>query len=78
MDQNFTPNYDMGPNHTVRMQIYEQQMAEQQKMEMERRKAGEVFGGLAVMSLLYTIVYTICLYKNTMGITMPIWVAASI
>lgn len=79
MDQNFmTNNYNMQSNHTVQMQMYEQQMAAQQRQETERRKAGEVFGGLAVMSLIYALVYTLCLYKNTMGITVPVWVFATI
>lgn len=37
-----------------------------------------IFKKLAPASILYTIVYTLCIYKNTSGVTMPLWIGATI
>ena len=61
------------------MLIYGQQMRErQEEEEREKKKGASVFGKLGAASLVYTLIYTICLYKNTMGIAVVLWVAACI
>lgn len=61
------------------MLIYGQQMRQrQEEEEREKKKGAFVFGKLGVASLAYTLIYTICLYKNTMGIAVMFWVAACI
>lgn len=61
------------------MLVYGQQMRErQEEEEREKKKGAFVFGKLGVASLVYTLIYTICLYKNTMGIAVLFWVLACI
>lgn len=61
------------------MLVYGQQVRQQQEQEeREKKKGASVFGKLGAASLLYTLFYTICLYKNTMGIVVLLWVAACI
>lgn len=65
----------------VQQQIpaYTQQVHERrEEAEREKKKGAAVFGRLGAASLVYTLIYTICLYKNTMGIAVVVWVAACI
>ena len=49
-----------------------------QKQEQDKRQSAAVFGRLAAASAIYALIYTICLYRNSAGITSPIWAAATI
>lgn len=40
--------------------------------------AAGYFRVLGLSSLLYAIVYTVCMYQNSSGITMPVWIAAAV
>lgn len=46
-------------------------------MEQSVQKAG-FFSILYLPSLLYAVIYTICMFKNSSGITMPVWIASTI
>lgn len=46
--------------------------------EQERRKGAAVFAKLGMASFVYTVLYTVCLYKNTMGVATVFWVMALI
>ncbi len=48
------------------------------KKEAEEKKGAALFGKLALASLIYTLVYTFCIYKNTSGVTMPLWVGTAV
>lgn len=43
----------------------------------EPAKKASFFRLLGLPSLLYAVVYTVCMFQNTSGLTMPIWVAAT-
>lgn len=49
----------------------------QMYLEQEAHKAA-YFKLLCLPSLLYAAVYTFCMFKNSSGITMPVWIAAAI
>lgn len=51
--------------------------AERQRAE-EEKKSAALFGKLAAASLLYAVIYTVCLYKNTMGLFVLLWIGAAI
>ncbi|KAI4448484.1 hypothetical protein C823_003004 [Eubacterium plexicaudatum ASF492] len=38
----------------------------------------EQFKIFGLSSLLYAVVYTVCMFQNSNGITMPVWIAATI
>ncbi len=44
--------------------------------ERQRQVGAQLFGRLASASLIYTLIYTFCLYQNLSGITAAIWVPA--
>lgn len=44
--------------------------------ERQRQIGGKLFGKLASASLIYTLIYTFCLYKNMAGITVALWAPA--
>lgn len=54
----------------------QEQLQEQQ--EKERQRGAEIFGKLGAASAVYSMIYTVCLYKNTAGITELLWVLATI
>ena len=51
---------------------------EESRVQEPRTSKTDWFRILGPASLIYAIVYTICIYKNAAGITMPIWVGATI
>ncbi len=51
---------------------------EEQQREQERQKGAAVFGKLAAASLVYTVIYTFCMYQNSSGITAPVWILATL
>lgn len=51
--------------------------AERQRAE-EEKKSAALFGKLAAASLAYAVTYTVCLYKNTMGLFVLLWIVATI
>lgn len=38
----------------------------------------QMFRKMAPASILYALIYTLCIYENISGITMPFWIAATI
>lgn len=84
MDENLTMSFEeQQRKRQEQMLIYGQEMRERQEelrrqQEQERKQGAAVFGRLAALSLLYTLIYTVCLYKNSSGITAPIWVMATV
>ena len=46
--------------------------------EEENQEGAKIFGKLAGASLLYSLVYTGCLFENVMGLASVLWVAASV
>lgn len=80
MDQNLRMTYDEQQKE-IAQQIETArriELAEEERLQNEREKNAGFFRSLAPASLIYTLVYTICIYKNISGITMPLWVAATI
>ncbi|SDH33951.1 protein of unknown function [Pseudobutyrivibrio sp. 49] len=50
-----------------------------QKVELEEQKgSAEVFRKYGVLALIFSLVYTFCLYRNYSGITYPIFMAATL
>lgn len=84
MDENLTMSFEeQQRRRQEQMLVYGQEMREQQErlrmqQEQERQRGAAIFGGLAAASLIYTLLYTFCLYKNTDGITAPLWALAAI
>ena len=72
MDQNLIVNYE---EQQKQREAY--LLQEKQKQGEEQRKGAWIFEKLALASLIYTIVYTICIYKNISGITVLFWIAAT-
>ena len=66
MDQNLLTDYET------------QRSLQEEKRCEESRMNAWIFGKLALPSLFYALVYTFCVYKNTTGITVPLWIAATI
>lgn len=84
MDENLTMSFEeQQRRRQEQMLVYGQEMRERQErvrrqQEEERQRGAGIFGRLAAASLLYTIIYTFCMYKNISGITAPLWVFATI
>lgn len=58
---------------------YEEQQQEQAAVQaaVQEENAG-IFRMLAPASLIYALIYTLCIYKNTNGITMPLWIISTL
>ncbi|MCI8446918.1 MAG: DUF4173 domain-containing protein [Eubacterium sp.] len=54
-----------------------QSLDNQMYMEQTEHKAS-YFKILCLPSLLYAVVYTLCMFQNSSGITMPVWIAAAV
>lgn len=70
---------EMDPN--MMMSFEEQQRRKQEQMmflQQEKEKNAQMFRKLAPASIVYALVYTVCVYKNISGITVPVWIAATI
>lgn len=84
MDENLTMSFEeQQKKRQEQMLVYGQELRERQeqireRQEQERQRGAAIFGGLAAASLVYTIIYTFCMYKNVSGITAPVWVFATI
>lgn len=69
-------------DENLMLSFKEQQRNRQEQMQLERKAADEkgeaVFGRLGPASLLYALIYTVCLYKNTDGIAVVVWVLATL
>lgn len=84
MDENLMMSFEeQQRKRQEQMLVYGQEIRERQEQirkqqEQERQRGAAVFGRLAAASLLYTILYTFCMYKNMSGITAPVWVLATI
>lgn len=50
----------------------------QQQKEQNACIHADMFRKLAPASLVYAVIYTFCVYKNISGITVPVWIAATI
>lgn len=70
MDENLTLSFE------EQQRRRQEQLQEQQAKERQRGAA--IFEKLAAASAIYSIIYTVCLYKNTAGITVLLWVLATI
>lgn len=66
------------PEQTAMEQTAPKQMAwEQMAPEHPALQAG-YFRALGLPSLVYAVVYTVCMFQNRSGITMPVWIAAAV
>lgn len=72
----------MSMDENLILSFEEQQRRRQEQLQeqqvQERQKGAAIFGKLAVASAIYSMIYTVCLYKNTAGITALLWVLATI
>lgn len=61
------------------MTDYEQRRREQEEQrERERAQNAGIFRSLAPASLLYALIYTVCVYHNLSGIAVLFWAAATV
>ena len=87
MDQNMTTGFGgdqeaqnwQNNRHLVYWEeLREREEQDRQKRQEERQRGAAVFGRMAAASAIYALIYTICLYRNSSGITSPLWVAATL
>ena len=57
-------------------QIYDR--ADDVMMTEEPAQKARYFKTLGLSSFIYAVIYTICMFQNSSGITMPVWVGATI
>lgn len=60
------------------MDFETQHKMQEEEREKDKRKNGWLFKKLGLASLLYTFIFTVCLYKNTDGILAIFWVAVTL
>lgn len=86
MDQNITTGF-AGQQEAQNCQsgqhlVYWQELREKEEQRLrrvqEQQRGGAVFNRMAAASMIYALVYTLCLYHNRSGITSPFWVAATV
>lgn len=70
MDENLTMSFEE--------QQRRRQSQEQLREQQDRQQGAAIFGKLAAASLIYAVIYTVCLYKNDAGIAAALWVFATI
>ena len=66
MDQNLTVSYE------------EQKAQWQERKKQQQKENAGIFKKLAPASLIYALIYTVCIYKNMTGAAVLLWVAATI
>lgn len=66
MDQNLTVSYE------------EQKAQWQERKKQQQRENAGIFKKLAPASLIYALIYTVCIYKNMTGAAVLLWVVATI
>lgn len=66
MDQNLTVSYE------------EQKAQWQERKKQQQKENAEIFKKLAPASLIYALIYTVCIYKNMTGAAVLLWVVATI
>ena len=66
MDQNLTVSYE------------ERKDQWQEKREQEKKENAGIFKKIAPASLIYALLYTVCIYKNMTGAAVLLWVAATV
>lgn len=54
------------------------QEEEKRRQEEQEARGAAVFGKLGAASLVYAVIYTVCVYKNTMGLFTLLWLGATI
>lgn len=67
-------------NHTdnIQEQKSEPEFADALLLEEPQEVQAGYFGVFGLSSLLYALVYTACMFHNSSGITMPVWIGATI
>lgn len=75
MDRNLVISYEEQQKEQERQS---EQNEQSKLLEQEKKRSASIFRKLAPASLAYALLYTFCVYKNPGGITIPVWVAASI
>ena len=66
MDQNLTVSYE------------EQKAQWQERKKQQQKENAGIFKKLAPASLIYALIYTVCIYKNMTGAAVLLWVVATI
>ena len=66
MDQNLTVSYE------------EQKAQWQERKKQQQKENAGIFKKLAPTSLIYALIYTVCIYKNMTGAAVLLWVVATI
>ena len=66
MDQNLTVSYE------------ERKDQWREKREQEKKENAGIFKKIAPASLIYALLYTVCIYKNMTGAAVLLWVVATI